>query len=116
MKAHKRESSFRFQPSPLPQYRYLPLDSSPGSIRLLRVFPAEDRDAIIRCEIFHTNLSSEPPYVALSYTWGDPAGLSRVYIKNEVVPVTHNLWRALRRLRQSSGEPVVVWADAICIN
>lgn len=30
--------------------------------------------------------------------------------------MTQNLWRALQRLRPKEGKPLVIWADAVCIN
>jgi hypothetical protein len=113
MKAKKSENSFNQY---LPRYQYSALDSGKESIRLLRIWPSENDDHLIECEIFHTTLSQAPPYIALSYTWGDRSGLKQILVQDEVAPVTINLWRALQRLRPRTGEPLVVWADAICIN
>jgi hypothetical protein len=97
-------------------YQYSALDSSRQSMRLLQVWPSEHDDRLIECEIIHTTLTEAPPYVALSYTWGDKSGLKQILVQDQVVPVTINLWHALQRLRPRNGEPLVMWVDAICIN
>ncbi|EUC49898.1 hypothetical protein COCMIDRAFT_1312 [Bipolaris oryzae ATCC 44560] len=56
-------------------------------------------------------------FVALSYTWGDPADKKAIVINGEVVRVQANLEAALRVLR--SKKPMRsgyrIWVDAICI-
>jgi hypothetical protein len=93
---------------------YTPLDSAQDSIRL-RLKPAENPSSPIHCSLFHTSLSKAPPYVALSYCWGDRASLQQVFIENETVTVTPNLKHALQRLRPTSGKDLVLWVDTICI-
>ena len=57
-------------------------------------------------------------YVALSYTWGNPADRKDICIDGEIVKVQSNLEAALRALRDK--EPMrsgyKVWVDALCIN
>jgi hypothetical protein len=98
------------------KYNYNPLDTTQNSIRLLRLKAAEDPSWPLRCSLFHTSLSEAPPYVALSYCWGERTNSQFVFIENEVLSVTPNLKHALQRLRPSSGEDLVLWVDAICIN
>jgi hypothetical protein len=109
--SHKND---RITPQP---YRYQPLSPSQSSIRLLRLHPTPDPSWPIRCTLFHTTLKEAPPYVALSYAWGDAAGSSLIIIGSETVSVTRNLRHALLRLRPKRGEEdLVMWIDAICIN
>jgi len=112
MKNPSRQSSF--QPD-VKKYNYTPLDTSRDSIRLLRLLPTKDSTAPIQCEIFRAALDTAPPYVALSYAWGDRAGTQAIFIGDEVVSVTPNLKHALQRLRHGTEE-LVLWVDAICIN
>ncbi|CAK1362383.1 unnamed protein product [Cercospora beticola] len=61
------------------------------------------------------------PYEALSYTWGvSQRGRTICYRsgRNErtMVPVTDNLFKALRGLRPRHGKPRLIWIDALCIN
>jgi hypothetical protein len=112
MKNPSRQSSF--QPE-VKKYNYTPLDASKDSIRLLRLIPTKDSTSPIQCEIFRTTLATAPPYVALSYAWGDKSGTQAIFIGDEIVSVTPNLKHALQRLRNGTEE-LVLWVDAICIN
>ncbi|KAH9203959.1 heterokaryon incompatibility protein-domain-containing protein [Leptodontidium sp. 2 PMI_412] len=99
------------------KYRYRPLDNTKGSVRLLKLHAAPDRDWPIRCSLFHTTFSEAPPYIALSYVWGESTGSLLVTVDTNHVCVTPNLKHALQRLRPRPGEQdLVMWVDAICIN
>ncbi|KAF4637235.1 hypothetical protein G7Y89_g851 [Cudoniella acicularis] len=113
MTAKSRENSFNGNAR---KYQYNPLDPSRDSIRLLRLKSDENSNAPINCTLFHTTLSEAPRYVALSYTWGDRSGSRQILIGGEVISVTPNLKHALQRLRRPSGEDLILWVDAICIN
>lgn len=58
-----------------------------------------------------------PPYIALSYTWGDPRDVVPLQVDGATMMVTRNLSDALIAIR---SEPLIssfpVWADAVCIN
>jgi hypothetical protein len=58
-----------------------------------------------------------PPYIALSYTWGDPRDVVPLQVGGTTMMVTRNLRDALIAIR---SEPLIssfpVWADAVCIN
>jgi hypothetical protein len=57
-------------------------------------------------------------YVALSYTWGNPADKKKIILNGEIVLVQANLEAALRALQRK--EPMrsgyKIWIDALCIN
>ena len=116
-KPTSRQNSYKNDRITQQPYQYEPLSSSQSSIRLLRLHPSPDRSWPIRCTLFHSTLEEAPPYVALSYAWGDAAGPSLILVGTETVSVTRNLRHALLRLRPRSGEEdLVMWVDAICIN
>ncbi|KAH7175311.1 heterokaryon incompatibility protein-domain-containing protein [Dactylonectria macrodidyma] len=106
-------------PSPEPlrlgdtAFRYRGLDPRGTEIRLLRILPPKSMQ--IECALFHVLLDELPPYVAISYTWGDPDDTRSLALEGHDFPVTVNLWQALSRLRSDDSE-VIVWVDAICIN
>ncbi|KAF3810334.1 hypothetical protein GCG54_00000379 [Colletotrichum gloeosporioides] len=92
------------------------------SIRLLELQPGQ-RDSPIVIRLFVHNLTSAPPYEALSYVWGDPNKTEAIEIKspatymgpNTQLHVTTSCVMALRRLRSAEATRIL-WVDAICIN
>lgn len=98
-------------------FRYSPLrhGSRSKEFRLLKILPADNLDAEIRCELFHSSLAKPPSYEALSYTWGDPEVTVPISLNDTPFQVTTNLGRALRFLRVEDEERIM-WIDALCIN
>ena len=92
-------------------------------IRVLQIEPATDIDEPIRCTLAVISLEhKELKYQALSYAWGSTDKDCNVMCDGEVLPVTVNLYQALRRIRQNMNAEkgvrfsCVVWADAVCID
>jgi hypothetical protein len=65
----------------------------------MRVFPIDD------C----------PPYLALSYAWGDPTDTRPCYCDQQGFPVAKSLHGALVRLRDRDTHSPI-WIDVVCIN
>jgi hypothetical protein len=62
-------------------------------------------------------LSSNPSYSAVSYTWGDPGLTETLWIEDAVIDITRNLHDLLLRFRRADEEEeVILWVDAVCIN
>ncbi|KAH8690999.1 heterokaryon incompatibility protein [Phaeosphaeriaceae sp. PMI808] len=115
-------------------YHALNLDTD--EIRLLRLRPlshsssrlssySHAQDDLVICEIEHTLQSSAPPYIALSYTWGQTGPMKPIVINKELCRISANVVDALCHLRSyvakefhnGGGErDVFVWVDQICIN
>ncbi|TLD21137.1 hypothetical protein PspLS_09233 [Pyricularia sp. CBS 133598] len=95
------------------RYKYRPL-SSTRQIRLLRLFAGANDDELSG-ELFHTSLVKAPPFIALSYVWGDPQPRKGIRCCGFVAEVGPSLHSALLGLRQPDRD-VPIWADAICIN
>lgn len=90
------------------------LDRSKDQVRLLSILPGQgDEEVKSFCSI--ANLDDFPPYNALSYRWGDTQDKTDVIVDGVRLKVTINLAAALRRIRLAH-EPLIIWADAICIN
>ena len=94
-------------------FSYEPLGES--GIRLITLKPSEEFTSDLHCDISNWNLSSNPQYEAVSYTWGASMGGLPIYLDRKKFYITRNLESALRHLRQSD-RPRVLWVDAICIN
>ncbi|KAJ2988700.1 hypothetical protein NUW58_g962 [Xylaria curta] len=99
---------------------YQPLEPASKSIRVLELLPGtfeNDLRGILRT----VALDDRPSYEALSYTWGARVEGRTLRIQNQWVsksnelPITDNLFRALRRLRRLF-KTRVLWVDAVCIN
>ncbi|KAI0412566.1 HET-domain-containing protein [Xylaria grammica] len=99
---------------------YRPLEEATKSIRVLELLPGtfeNDLRGVLRTVV----LENRPSYEALSYTWGARTEGRTLKIQNQWVsksnelPITDNLFRALKRLRRLF-KPRVLWVDAVCIN
>ncbi|KAI4170113.1 MAG: hypothetical protein LQ346_008900, partial [Caloplaca aetnensis] len=112
------------------RYKYSPLSEKARHIRLLTLLP-NHFDAPIRITLRITQLAKDTEFEALSYAWGsasDPEEISVVAkepknrrfwhpkgVKLATLPVTENLFEALRHLRLRD-RPRVLWIDAICVD
>lgn len=119
------------------KYEYSPLDSAGSQIRLLRL-PFEVKQVLgkrhhkpLTGTLTHYYLPAPnlprgerirrsvriPVFDALSYVWGDCTRSREILIDGRPLPITANLYAALRDLQaESCMGDTVVWADAICIN
>ncbi|KAH8772003.1 heterokaryon incompatibility protein-domain-containing protein [Diaporthe sp. PMI_573] len=127
-------------------FEYQPLCGS--EIRLVRFVPINPEDSgkawssIFKgLHLEHHDLATAPPYLALSYVWGDTTNQVPVEINGRFLPVTGNLCQALayiwvyrdeleRGLTAVSAPPpdandgksadcqrvLYLWIDALCIN
>ena len=115
-----------FQPpeNPWQYYRYHALPEKTSMIRLVELLPGGTIDQI-RCHVRHVDLDNLPrspinsyrriAYEALSYTWDSQIFYQFVWCDDKVLPITQNLYDALKRIRQP-GSSILLWVDAICIN
>ena len=104
-----------------PLYATHRLDQNEDQIRLFHV-KLDSWDTLIEGTFSVMNLHQSPKFIALSYAWGNPtmAVASTVKVHDHFVPVSHNLYEALRRLRWHAyyaeyPKELVIWADALCI-
>lgn len=88
-------------------------DLSAGKIRLLKTIGGHSFR--VQYEVEHFDRKDAPPYVALSYTWGQGTATERILLDNHYYKVRPNLWQALYEMGRF-GEWRYLWVDAICIN
>ncbi|KAK4457280.1 heterokaryon incompatibility protein-domain-containing protein [Cladorrhinum samala] len=104
-------------------YTYAPLPSD--HIRLLNLHPSPDPSAPLQGDLLTLPLFPSPsaqaaPFSALSYVWGptlpSPSSNQNLTTPTGVIRLTPSLFSFLNRLRDTSSESLLLWADAICIN
>ncbi|KAM0812034.1 putative Heterokaryon incompatibility domain-containing protein [Seiridium cardinale] len=87
-------------------------------IRILRIRPGDFKDPI-DSELFIEDISNDPEYEAISYTWADEDGNAdkcrTITVNDRAFSVTTNCEAALRRVRYRYNTRRV-WIDAICID
>ncbi|KAI1371574.1 heterokaryon incompatibility protein-domain-containing protein [Hypoxylon crocopeplum] len=107
---------------------YRPLQESRRQTRLLSLHAGTFEEPII-CSIMTVSLddAGHDKYDALSYCWGDTHVDKIIQLQstthipgNETptyeIPITLNLYEALRHLRPENGLPRMLWVDAVCID
>ena len=95
-------------------YECKPLDHFQDEIRLMALSTGMKEDKII-CNSSH-DLSDQPRYEALSYTWGVTTELQTITLNGLPFQITCNLEVTLRHLRDHLGGVRILWIDAVCIN
>ena len=111
----------RFESRKCPPLKYQPLPDPSKDIRLVYLMPKSrrallDGQSTIRCQLItYTAGSRTPPYVCLSYTWGDPKLRRPILVGSCVAQVTDNLAIALEHL-QHVDKTLILWIDALCID
>lgn len=106
---------------------YTSLEGAPGAIRILILLPGSS-DEELECQLEETSLGADPSYVALSHVWDNyidsgldgrvkAANFAKVFVRcnGRLVPISANLYSALRRLRDKLN-PVRLWVDMLCID
>lgn len=98
-----------------PFYKYKPLESE-HHIRRLVLKPGQEDDPL--CGTMESvNLddkNSSGSYEAISYAWGNAVMNHWIVVDGFQLPITRNLFHALRRTRDPE-KPRKLWADSICI-
>jgi hypothetical protein len=95
-------------------YQPLPRKGDEKVIRLIQLLPGQFTEEI-QCHVQHFVLAQTPPFIALSYCWGDPKTRRAVWCNGATLHILSNLYSALQHLR-GKDEAEWLWADAICIN
>ncbi|KAL8958265.1 MAG: hypothetical protein Q9193_004644 [Seirophora villosa] len=96
-------------------FTYSPLRSK-DSIRLLRLESRNSNpNGRARGELIEVQLSVEPEYEAISYTWGRPPFTALLATSSGSIRIPENLADALHCLALDN-EPRYLWADAVCID
>lgn len=62
------------------------------------------------------SLEQDQDFIALSYTWGNPAQLCKITTNGQYFPIIANLASFLQHQRYTTYDRGRFWIDAICIN
>ncbi|KAK6086581.1 heterokaryon incompatibility protein [Seiridium cupressi] len=117
-------------PNLKPHGIYESIKLATNDIRLLSIEPGSQEEPM---SLFLSKASladmEQSSFEALSYCWGDLSNRAPIKlkvandisespqaIKNYDFEITENLFAALKALRSATGNPRVIWVDAICIN
>jgi hypothetical protein len=120
------------QPQPQQtRFQHSPLTDPRSDIRLIRISnvidsPDASASPVIEVELFHTPLASAGNYIAISYAWGDPTPVRRLFCNGAELYVPENTFRVLYTIFHCSrkattalynrGDTFTLWIDALCIN
>jgi hypothetical protein len=96
-------------------FLYSQSQNSRTQIRLLELDLARSSDQDIFATLATFKTQAAPPYVAISYTWGDQTKRRDVVINERRLSVTQNTWYALWQVFNARTDSFI-WIDAICIN
>jgi hypothetical protein len=105
------------EPSTASVYESVPLPLGKNlSIRVITIRPSDGSDRI-SCDFHVLDLDTENPipYIALSYTWGDPPSTEIINLNGQPFFVRKNLWNFLSQARSNCLEEYL-WIDALCID
>ncbi|KAF7541672.1 hypothetical protein G7054_g509 [Neopestalotiopsis clavispora] len=100
-----------------------PLDGTKSQFRLLEIHPQPDSSLQYSLRTF--DIKNSPPYIALSYTWGDDEPANTIAINGQALKIRDNLSYALPRLAslrrdgnksEFQRDEKYFWIDAICID
>jgi hypothetical protein len=98
------------------EFVHEPLSDPQAEIRLVQIDLSGDKDSEIHCTIstFPSDNTCTPPYIAISYTWGDTSKLREIWINGKRLNVGHNNWLALWQARlHRLLQPLLIWMDVL---
>ena len=106
---------FAADPSKESIYSTAPLRLSEREIRLVEL-QRNDASDIPICRLCSYPVEGpHPPYIALSYAWGEDVHYEHINLNENLLSVGRNLWQFLHQMRLS-GRYNTYWIDAICID
>lgn len=96
-------------------WTWTPIDRNRTEFRLLHLIERGEGDQYLHCRVEHFPLSRPPPYVALSWTWGDHLPEHyRLCIEDRWIQIPETLFEALLVLEKNGHR--TIWVDALCVD
>ncbi|OAL49929.1 HET-domain-containing protein [Pyrenochaeta sp. DS3sAY3a] len=81
--------------------------------RLVRVLA--ERTSRVKCELELASLDHPPPYLSISYAWGDGMDMTNLRLNGRNKSVPTSLYSALEAVREKDKD-VLVWIDGLSID
>ena len=93
------------------------LSNPQAEIRFVQIDLSGDKDREIQCTISTHPIEDTPPYVAISYTWGDISKKREIWINEKRLNIGQSSWLALLQARlHRVQQPLMVWMDVLSID
>jgi hypothetical protein len=92
-----------------------PLRDPNTEIRLIQVDSPGQNDSNIECTLSVHSISDPPPYIAISYTWGDTSEKRRICLDGKQLYIGLNSWVVLWQVR-THRVPHPIWIDVLSID
>ncbi|KAI4932915.1 hypothetical protein J4E85_003318 [Alternaria conjuncta] len=99
--------------TPSSAFEHDPLPDSATHFRLLHILRG-DFGQHVECEISSWPIDDAPSYYAISYTWGDPADMTKITVNGKPLAVRRNCEYVLQQAFVTKACQYY-WVDAICI-
>jgi hypothetical protein len=100
----------------IPAFKYPALDPFSRQIRIFKLHPRK-QNAGIEGEFCQVSLEAPPPYIALSYTWGDAAPSHRATVGSDTtIMVRKNLWDFLHLQSSFITQAKLLWIHVIFVD
>jgi ankyrin repeat protein len=96
------------------EHKHQTLPNGPNYIRLLHLNAPGSDEEVIDGNLDIVCLDDAPPYVALSYAWGEPKFDHHFVYDGCDILITSTLHQALKRFCRTAQR--LFWVDQICIN
>lgn len=97
------------------EFTHEPLQHPATEIRLVQVHLSDDRDSDVQCTVSGHSILESPPYVAISYTWGNSSERRNITLNGKRLSIGLNSWVVLwqARLHRVAHH---VWIDVLSID
>jgi hypothetical protein len=97
------------------EFAHVPLQGPGNEIRLIEVDLSGERDDEVRCTVTPYAVDKAPPYIAVSYTWGDISYSRSIRVNGKQLHIGQNSWNVLWQVRlHRLTSPL--WMDVLSID
>jgi hypothetical protein len=87
-----------------------------AKIRFIYIDSAKRESDPLRCQLKTVDMSSNPQYIAISYTWQGIYRSQPLILNGKLMHITVSLEQALYHFRLLFPSDTPFWIDALCIN